>query len=250
MKRQIKKTIAILLTVCFALSITAAAVSAKTENPNHNVVPVKSIFDGNPNHNVVPVDSVYLGKTYEQWSEKWWQWAVSIPAPKNPLVAPSGYYDASIGQSGNVWFLAGTINKQGIVRTVKIPAGKSIFFPIANVLYYDDKHDQTYESMSTVTTAIVNDVKVKEVTVDGTPLKNLDNFRKGSDLFVVKTPKKGDFVYDPTLQQGRYNAVSDGYWIMLKPLSKGVHTICIHSKVVSDIIGINEVGVKYIVTVT
>jgi hypothetical protein len=249
MKRQIKKTIAILLIVCFALSITAAAVSESAGDPNTGILPTESKSITDPNHNVVPVGAPYLGKTYEQWSEKWWRWAVSIPAPKNPIVAPSGYYDASIGQSGNVWFLAGTENKQGIVRIVKIPAGKSIFFPIINVLYYDDKHDQTYESMSTVTTAIIDGTIVKEVTVDGTPLKNLDNFRKGSDLFVVKTPKKGDFIYDPTLEQGRYNAVSDGYWIMLKPLSKGVHTIYIHGKINPTIYN-NEVGVKYIVTVT
>lgn len=234
MKRQIKKIISVLLTVCFVLSITAAAVSALEENPNNNVV---------------PVDSVYLGNTYEQWSEKWWQWAVSIPADQNPILAPSGSYDASIGQSGDVWFLAGTSNEKGIERTVTIPAGKSIFFPIVNILFYNDD-DYSEDFMRDVTTAIIDDTKLKQVKVDGTPLKNLDNFRVGSNLFTVETPE--NFVFDPTLLPGSYSAVSDGYWIMLKPLSKGVHTIYIHGKVVNnhEYIGINEVGVKYTITVT
>ena len=42
MKSQAKKTIAILLTVCFVLSITAATVSAAAGNPNPGVVPVNS----------------------------------------------------------------------------------------------------------------------------------------------------------------------------------------------------------------
>lgn len=236
MKRQIKKIISVLLTVCFVLSITAATVSAKA---------------GNPNPGVLPVNSNSYGNTYEQWSEKWWQWTISIPAPINPILAPTGFYDASIGQSGNVWFLAGTDNKTGIERTVEIPAGKAIFFPIVNVLFFND-NDYSEDYMRDVTKAIIDDTKVLEVTVDGKPLKNLDNYRVGSDLFVVKTPENGGFIYNPDLKtQESYPSVSDGYWIMLKPLSKGVHIISIHGLVVNpEYIGINEVGVKYIITVT
>ena len=80
--------------------------------------------------------------------------------------------------------------------------------------------------------AIIDDVTVIEVTVDGKPLKNLENFRVGSDLFVVTGSLKMVISYNPVLKtQKYYQAVSDGYWIMLKPLSEGVHTICIHGKV-------------------
>jgi hypothetical protein len=250
MNRLIKKTIAILLTVCFVLSITAATVSARAETPNDENMGNSKCYYPDPNRNVVPINSVYHGKTYEQWSEKWWQWAASIPAPINPILAPTGFYDASIGQSGNVWFLAGTDNKQRIERTVKIPAGKSIFFPIVNVLFFNDD-DYTEDVMRDTTKAIIDDTKVLEVTVDGKPLKNLENFRKGSDLFVVKTPKNGDFIYPVLKKQKYYQSVSDGYWIMLKPLSKGVHTIRIHGKVENTKYQVfNEVGVKYIITVT
>ena len=87
MKRQIKKTIAILLTVCFVLSITAATVSAKAENPNDEKAGNSKCYYPDPNRNVVPVGSPYLGKTYEQWSEEWWKWAASIPAPINPILS-------------------------------------------------------------------------------------------------------------------------------------------------------------------
>ena len=47
------------------------------------------------------------GNSYAQWTEKWWQWVLSIPEDKNPLNDQTGK-NCSTAQSGNVWFLAGT----------------------------------------------------------------------------------------------------------------------------------------------
>ena len=41
---------------------------------------------------------------------------------------------ASLGQSGPVWFLAGTFGST-VTRTVTIPAGKTLFFPILNTIW-------------------------------------------------------------------------------------------------------------------
>lgn len=56
---------------------------------------------------VLPPRSRPFGLTYAQWSEKWWQWALSIPADENPLLDPTGE-NCGTGQSRRVWFLAGT----------------------------------------------------------------------------------------------------------------------------------------------
>jgi hypothetical protein len=37
------------------------------------------------NPGLYPVDSKPFGLAFPQWSEKWWQWMVSIPQPQNPL---------------------------------------------------------------------------------------------------------------------------------------------------------------------
>src|SRR5690242_19691475 len=61
---------------------------------------------------VMPATSRVGGKTYGEWSASWWQWAHGTPvhtgdAVTHPVV-DTGDVDCSIGQTGPVWFLAGT----------------------------------------------------------------------------------------------------------------------------------------------
>ena len=78
------------------------------------------------NHAVARV----YGKTYGEWTAKWWQWAHSLPAATNPL-RQEGMVDCSHGQSGPVWFLAGTLGG-GAERTCTIPHRKALLFPLVN----------------------------------------------------------------------------------------------------------------------
>ena len=50
----------------------------------------------------------------------------------NPLTDQTGQFGAVNQPIGNVWFLAGN-GGGATVRTVTIPAGKALFFPVANV---------------------------------------------------------------------------------------------------------------------
>ncbi len=232
MKRQIKKTIAILLIVCFALSITAAAVSAVAEDPNAGVVEKESKPIGGPNSYVVPFKS--NEKIYNELSMEWWKWAESIPTiPKsrNPILAPSGRYDASIGQSGDVWFLAGTNNITGVVRTVEIPAGKALFFPIFNVVATKDDGDlfDTKEQRREAAVDYINHVTVHNVKLGD---KELENYRVESKPFGFTNFPKHDYLGLSLLKtvSRPIPAISDGYWIMLKPLPVGKHTIIFDGK--------------------
>lgn len=137
----------------------------------------------------MPVGSPYLGKTYEQWSVEWWKWAESIPVPINPILDETGK-SSGIGQSGSVWFLAGTSGATKIERKAEIPAGKAIFFPIINVVATKDKDLNTEQKMRDAAKAYIDHVTVKEVKVDGKKLKNLDNFRVGSKLFLFTSTVK------------------------------------------------------------
>ena len=66
-----------------------------------------ALADKNPNPGVLPPNSHPFGKTYGEWNAGWWQWFFSVPASKNPGRATDGAVDCRVGQSGNVWFLAG-----------------------------------------------------------------------------------------------------------------------------------------------
>ncbi len=45
---------------------------------------------GNPG--VLPPHSQPYGKSYGEWATKWWQWALSIPADRNPLTDLTGAF--------------------------------------------------------------------------------------------------------------------------------------------------------------
>lgn len=228
MKRQIKKTIAILLIICFAMSITAVAVSASAGDPNAGVVTTESKNNGDQSRYVVPFKS--NEEIYKELSIKWWQWAESIPVSSNPILAPSGSYDASISQSGDVWFLAGTFNTTGVVRTVEIPAGKALFIPIFNgVASKDDTPDfNTPAQRRKAIEAYIDQVTVHMFKLDD---KKLDNYRVESKPFEFTNFPTPDYLGLSGLKLQRpIPAVSDGYWIMLKPLPIGKHTIIFDGK--------------------
>src|SRR3954469_5930512 len=73
----------------------------------------------------VPQSQPY-GKAYSEWAAAWWTWVVRQPTPVNPLLDTTGANCAQ-GQSGRVWFLAGTFtNGASITRACTIPTGTSV----------------------------------------------------------------------------------------------------------------------------
>src|SRR4051812_44091534 len=76
--------------------------------------------------------STVRGQTMEEWSAQWWTWAFETKASQSPLLDPTGA-NARVGDVGNAFFLAGVINESGAAdRTVTIPTGTPIFFPVIN----------------------------------------------------------------------------------------------------------------------
>jgi hypothetical protein len=65
-----------------------------------------------------------------------------------------------------------------------------------------------------------------EVRVDNVAVKNLDQYRVTSPVFNVFFPQGAVFGLEP----GTHGpVVSDGFWLLLKPLSQGAHTIRVGS---------------------
>src|SRR4051794_13222740 len=96
---------------------------------------------------IIPPQARVDGKTYGEWSARWWQWTFRLPANSSgahthPLLA-DGAVDCRYGQVGKVWFLGGTYvsnpdpeNNKVYVgnanRSCRIPAGTTLFFPVLN----------------------------------------------------------------------------------------------------------------------
>lgn len=176
------------------------------------------------------------GKTYSEWSKAWWTWAGSIAAANHPVLDETGQ-DAGFNQSGKVFFLAGNFGGTSI-RTVAVPAGKALFFPILNQIYLgfpcDDRNlpgcelDQALEEandvaglLSFITPSM--DGATLACEIDGIPVRNLAAYRPESSILYSVT-LVDDNIFG--LPGGPYHpCVDTGYYLMLAPLSVGSHTI-------------------------
>lgn len=188
---------------------------------------------------IAPPNSHPYGKSYAEWASAWWQWSLPIPGDNNPVTDETGE-DAGVNQSGPVWFLAG--NTGGVSeRTITVPAGKALFFPLLNQIYLgfpcDDRNlpgceaDQALEAANDVTTLLsfINpsmDGAALACEIDGVAVRNPGRYRvESSAIYSVILPD--DNLYASSgIPGGPYHPCVDvGYYLMLRPLSVGSHTI-------------------------
>jgi hypothetical protein len=170
---------------------------------------------------VFPPDSKPYGLTYGEWTAKWWQWAFSMPEAVNPMIDDTGMNCAN-NQTGPVWFLSGT-SGGAVTRACTIPSDKGILVPIINVEcdYATDPSLRTEADLRACAKADQDTVIGKEVTVDGHSVGNLDNYRFQSPLFNLTFPENNIVGVAPQTTE----AISDGFWVLLEPLSPGMHDI-------------------------
>ena len=198
---------------------------------------------GNPNPGILPPNSSAHGQGYSEWADQWWRWAMSFPTPVNPMTQ-TGVVDASQGQQGKVWFLAGINGASGTVeRTVTIPQGTSLFFPIINNLWInlpelgDNPWSEDQEEFARGVIAQAVDTATDiTCTIDGKSVKGIAD--PLNTEYRVVTGKPFDNIYLPEddvwglstppfdLPEGLYGpCVQDGIYLMLTPLTPGEHTI-------------------------
>ena len=176
-----------------------------------------------PARGTLPPASSSHGATYGEWAARWWQWALSAPAPVNPLADTTGE-DCAVGQTGRVWFLAGTLGSGTVVRTCTVPTGSALFVPVLNSAFIATEPEETEDLAHQQVTDRVNsyDTSLLSVTIDGRSLRDLSAYRAHSPTFHVTLPDGNLFGLPP----GTYGpAATDGYWVMLHPLPPGEHTV-------------------------
>jgi hypothetical protein len=163
-----------------------------------------------------------FGHTWQYWTTKWWQWFLSIPKANSPAIDTTGD-KSSVGQvDQNVWFLASTIS--GIVkRTVKIPSGKAILFPVINVTISNSENPalESDSEMASFVKEQMDDIVMKQATIDGQDLLISEKFRVQSPPFNFTFPRNNIFGG----QEGPTRGVGDGYWIFMRPMEPGIHNI-------------------------
>jgi len=180
----------------------------------------------------LPPNSHAFGKGYAELTADWLEWVTAIPYASNPLLDLDGTFGA-VGQVGKVWFLVGTFGGAA-ERTVTVPAGKALFFPIVNFFwvnapeYGDNVWSPAQEAYVRGLLATSIDTAYDlTLEIDGRTVPKLDTLRVSGAVGGCTLPDDNIFggggllPFDP----GPHECVTDGYWVLLPPLSVGNHTI-------------------------
>ena len=156
----------------------------------------------------------------------WWRWFLSTPKSINPVIDETGDF-ASVNQpKDNVWFLAGKLGDElpnYPARSCRISSTHSILFPVINceVNFLECPELRTNAELKERVSSDENTITFKECHLDG-KFVPVQRVRSEPEVFEVEIDK--DNAYN-IRGGGITSAVSDGYWIFLKPLSIGQHFI-------------------------
>jgi hypothetical protein len=174
---------------------------------------------------VFPPGSNPYGKTYGQWSAEWWKQAVrETGAPGTPFA--SGRVDCGRLGTRDVVFLVGTAGGD-VVRFCTIPAGKALLIPLVNAeCSHGEGNGDTEAELRECARMSADSVDVENLYLKIDSLRSLGGlsaFRFASPLFTFDAVPGN--VFAPAIPPGRSPAVADGYYVMVKPLDRGLHII-------------------------
>jgi hypothetical protein len=174
-----------------------------------------------------PSDSPF-GISFLDWAKRWWSWNFSLDKSVHPILDASTEKCISQNQTSNVLFLPvpdATVKQFAFTCTV--PQGKAIMVAPLVTGESDSGEGGGEEEIRQRATAGQVGASLA-VWIDGVNQNySLQDMRVTSDFFNL-TFGKNNIVDAP---EGTYNAIIDGYYIFLKPLSQGHHELKFQSQV-------------------
>lgn len=152
------------------------------------------------------------GASQEEWSKRWWRWALSFDEDEGPLADPDGS-DCALGQQGPVWFLAGTYGTARTVRSCRVPAGKTLFFPLVNTITLPpEDEEESCASLKRRAAQLTAAPAGLVLEVNGRRFKSLTAHRQA-------TQRCFRMLDDDSL------AAANGYYVAIGPLKPGRYTL-------------------------
>lgn len=181
------------------------------------------------------------GITYKDWTILWWKWLLGIPSSTNPAMDQTGE-NASLNQPhSKVFFLCQTIEgRQGIPnRSICVPTGTMLLMPVINWLSIWGDDGETDNELSLVAKKKMDVVSNLQFSMNNCLMPiNLEMCRVTSNFFCAYFHPDNVFgIGSPYFRP----ALSDGYWIFLKPLKSD----CAITTFGSCSKGITKIGINY-----
>ena len=185
----------------FPLTLTAAALLATVQPALAQTAPL------------IPAAKAIAGVSQEEWSKRWWRWAMSFDDDESPVADRDGRFCAE-GQTGPVWFLAGTYGTARTVRSCRVPAGKTLFFPLINYVTFEpDDADESCASLKKRAAELTPAPDALVLEVNGKRFNGLAAHRQATRRCFHITED------DDT------RAAGNGFYVALGPLKKGRYTL-------------------------
>lgn len=219
----------VLLAVCLAASLSLTTQSALASGDDHDGRGVRGVA---------------------QLSAAWFRWQETNFGTAN-FDFGEGLVDCHVGQRGDVWFLGGSDGSYPVARECirRIPKDKRLFFPLINLVFYNEPgEDLSVRDKRQLLAGVLDDLEPGVLntescrlfaTVDGRPVI----FSRTAIQRVQSTR----FKYGEDRK-----AVADGFWVLLPKLPRGEHTIAFGGSLcefeTGESIGF-DVDVTYVLTV-
>jgi hypothetical protein len=203
---------------------------------------------------MVKTPKIFPANKVSELGDRWWQWISSINANIVNPFTETGQAGCDVGlqDNGKLLFLVGSIkNVTAFPDTgfpeheCGIPKNTSILFPIVNVICDTLEVNTPFFGADETTqricaNSLTDTFDNLTVTIDGFEVKNPEQYR-------IDSPA-GGFAFTAVennpvgIPAGNGTGVQDGFWILLKPLKPGEHTITFSGALdFSQVPGINDI---------
>ena len=240
MKKVVLNVVAVMILAVSLMSV----VSCQKENPGQpttsNSVVNCVACNGNGDSKVFPANADMYGHSYSYYAGAWWKWFIEVPDnASHPLFYPTG--NVTEGQSGNVWYLNGIFGST-LTRSITIPDGKALCIPIFNTEWSSIEYPAapsltphpptTMAAQLSLAEGALNGANATSLfcNIDGESVSNLSNYLFTSPQYSFIAPNP-NVLQDPAAGgwsgnlYGHGTSTAYGYYVIVKPLSHGSHTI-------------------------
>ncbi len=232
----------------------------------------RTLLSGGPSPAVYAPDANVKGQSIAEWSADWWSRVFETPVHAadgttviNPVMTEGS--STAFGKADGVFFLYGNLFGGTHTRSATVPSGTPIFVPILPIEFsnYDTTTGNipggefpgtnTYKQLKgfAADAAIPAQQPGGEVhlTLDGRALPHAQQYREVSPKFsyVLPADNLDAMFFDPSLIGKVSPAAADGYYVMLKPLSVGHHTLNFGATTPGGSLGPLSVDITYSIDV-
>lgn len=167
------------------------------------------------------IDEEPNGLSYSDLAIQFWKWAYGYPINvPNPITDDTGeFIQNNQPMKESVYILPGGYGSFEN-RSITIPNNKSIFFPVLvyHVSYSGFPNLFTESDLTQKVKGLIDEATYVGVELDGEPIEYT---RILSPFFKWHVPKD-NMLYIP---ENDLTTITDGYWVYLKPLPAGNHTL-------------------------